>query len=656
MRKTTIAVSITAALAAQAALTADAANSNHRQAFTNKHSTAHFRQPLGSSVLYDQTTSSYGAGIVSQNFTSSTSLSDTYNAAVADDFVVTDASGWTVNQVNAAGIYFNGSGPADSFDVNIYPDNGGFPAAAPTCSYSGLGYTEAPAGAFSIPLSSGCSLAQGTYWVAVAANMSYFAGGEFGWETFTPGAAPGSVAEFENPLDGLATGCTTWTNIQTCIPAAGTATGLQIIGAVGGGGGGIDLTVGLALDNGDPNQCGSATSLDVTQGDAVNFCYTVTNNSSTTLNYQSLSDDVVGAIFQNVNQVIAPGASYQYNRIVTATMSESPNSTWTASDALPGYTPTTGDSSGFVDISATGTALGLTDDGSANVTMPFSFNYFGVTSSDLCINNNGFALFGDTGSCSGSFGNSSLPGSFSFPALFPFWDDLYIAGNVWAGTDPGDANRYIVQWTRSHFSDSSPADEINFELVLDSTTGHVQFVYPDTTFGGVDAAADHGASATVGLQYDASLFNQFSVSTADIPDDFSIDWAASTPTSYSDSAQVTLNVGAPTITVDPTSLSATAGVGATTTQTLTIGNTGDRDLNWNLDEAPGGSQAHFPVVSPITFPYGDPSLSSTRPAPRSKVAGARGATHHAPNGTGRAIRHMAQHSPSAATSTTKCRI
>ncbi len=259
MRKTTIAVSITAALAAQAALTADAANSNHRQAFTNKHSTAHFRQPLGSSVLYYHTMSSYGAGIVSQNFTSSTSLSDTYNAAVADDFVVTDASGWTVNQVNAAGIYFNGSGPADSFDVNIYPDNGGFPAAAPTCSYSGLGYTEAPAGVFSIPLSSGCSLAQGTYWVAVAAKheKATLPVASLAGRHSRRGAAPGSVAEFENPLDGLATGCTTWTNIQTCIPAAGTATGLQIIGAVGGGGGGIDLTVGLALDNGDPNQCGS---------------------------------------------------------------------------------------------------------------------------------------------------------------------------------------------------------------------------------------------------------------------------------------------------------------------------------------------------------------------------------------------------------------
>ncbi|MGA9422453.1 MAG: hypothetical protein WBW61_08825, partial [Rhodanobacteraceae bacterium] len=275
MRKTTIAVSITAALAAQALMTADAANPNHTrpQAATNQKSTAHFRQPLGSSVLYDQTTSLYGNGIISQNFTSTTA--DTYNAAVADDFVVTDASGWTVNQVNAAGVYFNGSGPADSFDVNIYPDNGGFPAAAPTCSYSGLAYTEAPAGAFSIPLSSGCSLAQDTYWVSVVANMSFSAGGEFGWETFSPGTTPGEVAEFQNPSNFFGTGCTTWTNIQTCISAASSSTGLQIIGAVGGGGGGgIDLTVGLALDNGDPNQCGSATSLDVTQGDSVNFCYT----------------------------------------------------------------------------------------------------------------------------------------------------------------------------------------------------------------------------------------------------------------------------------------------------------------------------------------------------------------------------------------------
>ncbi|MGA9422661.1 MAG: DUF4394 domain-containing protein, partial [Rhodanobacteraceae bacterium] len=424
----------------------------------------------------------------------------------------------------------------------------------------------------------------------------------------------------------------TWTNIQTCITTAGSSTGFQIIGAMGGGGSGIDLTVGLALDNGDPNQCGSATSLDVTQGDSVNFCYTVTNNSSTTLNYQSLSDDVDGPIFQNVNIVIAPGDSYQYNRIVTATATESPNSTWTGADELPGYSPTPGDSSGFVDISGTGTALNLGDDSSANVTMPFSFNYYGITSNALCVNNNGFVLFDTTAACTGFFTNTSFPASFTSPAFFPFWDDLYIAGNVWVGTDPGDANRYIVQWTRSHFSDTSPANEINFELVLDSTTGDIQFIYPDTTFGGVNASADHGASATVGLQYDSSLFNEFSVSTADIPDDFSIDWTATMPTTFSDSAQVTLNVGAPTITVDPAMLSATADVGGTTTDTLTIGNSGDRDLNWNLNEAPGGSQAHFPVVSPITFPYGDPSLSSPGPAPRSKVAAARDASHHSPLG------------------------
>ncbi|MGA9343392.1 MAG: hypothetical protein WBV61_13790, partial [Rhodanobacteraceae bacterium] len=494
MRKSTIAVSITAALAAQALMTADAASTTHHarpQLSGPAKSTAHFRQPLGSSVLYDQTTSSYGAGIISQNFTSTTA--DTYNAAVADDFVVTDAAGWTVNQVNFAGIYFNGSGPADSFDIAIYADNGGFPAAAPTCTYTGLSYT-ASGSAFSVPLSSGCSLDQGTYWLSVVANMSFSAGGEFGWDTFEPATVPGEAAEFQNPSDFFGTGCTTWTNIQTCITAASSSAGLQIIGAVGGGGGpGIDLTVGLALDNGDPNQCGTATSLDVTQGDSVNFCYTVTNNSMTTLNYQSLSDDVDGPIFQNVNIVIAPGDTYQYNRIVTATATESPNSTWTASDALPGYTPTNGDASGFVDISATGTALALGDDSSANVTMPFSFNFYGVTSNALCINNNGFALFDATAACTGFFGNTSFPAAFTSPAFFPFWDDLYTGpGNVWAGTDPGDANRYIVQWTRTHFLDSSPADTVNFELVLDSTTGHIQFVYPDTTFGGSESSNDNG--------------------------------------------------------------------------------------------------------------------------------------------------------------------
>src|SRR5215467_7122080 len=84
----------------------------------------HFNHPFGSTVLYDQINNSSLSGIVSQNFSSVNSI---FDATAADDFVVTDASGWTVSEVDVTAVYFNGSGPADSFDVTFYNSGSGVP-------------------------------------------------------------------------------------------------------------------------------------------------------------------------------------------------------------------------------------------------------------------------------------------------------------------------------------------------------------------------------------------------------------------------------------------------------------------------------------------------------------------------------------------------
>src|SRR5579862_2557548 len=124
---------------------------------------SHFKRINGTTVLYDQTNSSSSSGVVSQNFTDFTS--GNFNASGADDFVVTDATGWTVSEVDADAIYFNGPGPADSFDVTFYNDAGGVPGTV-ACSSTGNTYTNS-GHAFQIPLGTPCALAQGTYWVGV---------------------------------------------------------------------------------------------------------------------------------------------------------------------------------------------------------------------------------------------------------------------------------------------------------------------------------------------------------------------------------------------------------------------------------------------------------------------------------------------------------
>lgn len=550
---------------------------------------AHFKHPNGTTVLYDQTFSS-GIGLLSQNFTDSGF--SIYSSAGADDFVVTDAAGWTISEVDLTGQYFNGSGPADSFDVTIYNDAGGVPGTV-ACSESGLSYTNT-GGSWQIALNPGCNVSTGTYWVSAKANMAFFSGGEFGWTAFSGGAGAGAV--WENPDGGISPGCTTWMSLSAgcfSIPV-GDAFSFAIVGHVNtGGGGGISLTVGMAEDNGDPNQCGTATTLSATAGDHINFCYTVTNNSSITLNYQTLGDDVDGPFFTNLNETLAPGASLQYNRIKTATTSETPTATWVAADSLPGYTPTAG-TYNFIDISGSGTGLSLSDDGSAAVTAGFSFNFYGASSNQFCVNNNGHALFATSGSCSGNFSNASLPSTdFASPAFLPYWDDFYTGGQDYVATVGTAPNRqFVMEWANKDTFDSRTAPAgagYTFEIVLNEADNSIDYNYssvaPGSTFG-----HDNGASATVGVQLNSSTASEYSFNSADISNSQNIHWAPSSTTAYSASAQVTLDVGAPILSLSPTSLSASAAPGGTTTQTLNIGNTGNRDLDWDLTEAPASAK------------------------------------------------------------------
>src|SRR5437588_5150842 len=76
-------------------------------------------------TLYNQN-SNYGYGIDSQNF--SATYSKTYDSAAADDFAVPAGKTWKVTGVDAAGVYYNGSGPASSEVVTFYKKaKGGHP-------------------------------------------------------------------------------------------------------------------------------------------------------------------------------------------------------------------------------------------------------------------------------------------------------------------------------------------------------------------------------------------------------------------------------------------------------------------------------------------------------------------------------------------------
>jgi hypothetical protein len=661
MRKSTIAIGIAAALSTQAFVTTTSADAavkvKPQKASGPVHQTAHFKypnhtSPTGGSTLYDQSGTSEN-GFPAQNFSSTY---DQYDAQGADDFVVTDAAGWNVSGFNFQ--ILPGQTGTDlttaTWNIQVYPDAGGLPGASAVCSYptaTGVPDSVINGTSVSVSLPSTCSLPQGTYWVSMMVNLDFVVGGQVFW-ALDSRPAVGSDAAWQNPGGGFGLGCTTWTDNATCLAGSGLVTAeFQVIGSVGGGnscGAGQLCLVSTVGSDLTPDACATTDTIDATQGDQLNFCYTVTNNTSVELDYHTLANNVDGTLFSLLNQPLAPGASYQYNHIENVTATNTYNSTWTAQDVPPGYlatpetgstdcsdriyadgfdgtTPGCGGAGGFIDISGTGTALGNGDDESIAVSMPFSFNFYGTSSSNLCVDNNGFILF-NAGSCptSGFYNNASLPSaSFTAPAILPLWDDFDSeSGNVYTdirGTSPN--RQFIVEWyQRAHFSGNS--DTATFEVIFDEADGALHFWYDDvdyTAAGNVSGdpdVCDGGVCATIGLQNNPGLFNQYSAFEASVTNGGGIAWTATTPQVFTATDSVTVNVGAPDINVTPPSITGTVAAGGTASTIMDIQNLGNRDLNWTADEAPP-PDSHFPIgprYAPSTLRPGETNVGRIRPS------------------------------------------
>jgi Subtilase family/Carboxypeptidase regulatory-like domain len=166
-----------------------------------------------------------------------------------------------------------------------------------------------------------------------------------------------------------------------------------------------------------------------------------------------------------------------------------------------------------------GTPLGLGDDGEANVTLPFSFNFYGTDSTAIRVGNNGGLLFGVTvGDLAVT--NENLGTTTTNNLIVPFWDDIDSdTGDVYyktVGTAP--YRQFIVEWfNRPHYSNIGNA---TFELILYETTNNIKYQYQDVVFGNV--SYDNGASATVGIRQTGSNYLQYSYNQPFIQDSMAI--------------------------------------------------------------------------------------------------------------------------------------
>lgn len=166
----------------------------------------------------------------------------------------------------------------------------------------------------------------------------------------------------------------------------------------------------------------------------------------------------------------------------------------------------------FVDISGasggTGVLAGI-DDGTAALTLPFAFRFYGQSWSTACVSTNGALYFvASAADCAGfeaDFANvdiSAAPVPHDGPALLPLWTDLTFqvpgAGSVLYQT-VGDApdRRFVVQWDNAIPQGSSMP--VTFQAVLHEAGSRIVFQYRSVSLTGGDPAR-HGGRATVGIR------------------------------------------------------------------------------------------------------------------------------------------------------------
>lgn len=364
---------------------------------------------------------------------------------------------------------------------------------------------------------------------------------------------------------------------------------------------GLCLAITVAADNGDPAQCGASDHIEAAPGDLVNVCYTASNQGSLTLNRHSLRDATAGALFEYVEHPLAPGQSWRYNRrFAVGADGLHADATWTATDRLPNYVASAAAYS-FVDVTASGTRLNLPGDAGALMQLPFPFTLYDVTAEHVCIDNDGIVILGlaFADACASPnylWINQALPytllfpttGVGKYPLLMPLWADSGgVYGNVYFGVVGTAPNRKaVVEWYQVESGYQTPGTgEATYELVFDEASGRVSFQYQDMTFSDpAKSYLDYGGDATVGLAYDATLYDPYSYQQPVIQNQSAIEWTpvAVARAAPNTGATVAIAAGRPAIDVAPTTLAATLDSGATATTTLALANHGSADLAWHF--------------------------------------------------------------------------
>jgi hypothetical protein len=153
----------------------------------------------------------------------------------------------------------------------------------------------------------------------------------------------------------------------------------------------------------------------------------------------------------------------------------------------------------FVDISGTGTALNLSDDGSASISTTVGNALLAAGSAR--VGSNGAVRFAGTGTSLG-FTNGTIPNAGAFglndQVLMAFWDDVNTVGGTVGNIYWQEIGSTLyVQWANVGFFGQPATERATFQLqVHASGPALAQFIYTDVQ----GTRAGRGSSATIGYQ------------------------------------------------------------------------------------------------------------------------------------------------------------
>ncbi len=154
----------------------------------------------------------------------------------------------------------------------------------------------------------------------------------------------------------------------------------------------------------------------------------------------------------------------------------------------------------FTDISGSGTlSTASGDDEVQDVTLPFTFTYYGQAVTMVTISTNGHLNLEGLS----DFSNDHLPSSNAPAGLMgPYWDDLDITdpGQIFYETLGSAGSRvFVVQWNKAGFLSYS-GSELTFQVRLHERDGSIEYLYGPMLGGSASASRVSGDSATLGLQ------------------------------------------------------------------------------------------------------------------------------------------------------------